>query len=68
MFVIVYFATKTFIHFSLHKKKFLSVYVCFVKFISNLNEMYFYFNQSCYKYYLSDDISKDGDGMDEQCR
>uniref|UniRef100_A0A3Q3LUN1 DNA helicase n=1 Tax=Mastacembelus armatus TaxID=205130 RepID=A0A3Q3LUN1_9TELE len=22
----------------------------------------------CYKYYLSDDISKDGDGMDEQCR
>ncbi|XP_041656865.1 transcriptional regulator ATRX-like isoform X2 [Cheilinus undulatus] len=24
--------------------------------------------KSCYKYYLSDDISKDGDGMDEQCR
>ncbi|XP_040005999.1 transcriptional regulator ATRX-like isoform X2 [Xiphias gladius] len=24
--------------------------------------------ESCYKYYLSDDISKDGDGMDEQCR
>ncbi|XP_076024816.1 ATRX chromatin remodeler, like [Genypterus blacodes] len=22
----------------------------------------------CYNYYLSDDISKDGDGMDEQCR
>ncbi|XP_077401989.1 transcriptional regulator ATRX-like [Vanacampus margaritifer] len=24
--------------------------------------------KSCYKYYSSDDISKDGDGMDEQCR
>uniref|UniRef100_A0A671X4I1 DNA helicase n=1 Tax=Sparus aurata TaxID=8175 RepID=A0A671X4I1_SPAAU len=24
--------------------------------------------KSCYKYYQSDDISKDGDGMDEQCR
>ncbi|XP_034539868.1 transcriptional regulator ATRX-like [Notolabrus celidotus] len=24
--------------------------------------------KTCYKYYLSDDISKDGDGMDEQCR
>lgn len=24
--------------------------------------------KSCYKYYLSDDISKDRDGMDEQCR
>uniref|UniRef100_A0A7N6F925 DNA helicase n=1 Tax=Anabas testudineus TaxID=64144 RepID=A0A7N6F925_ANATE len=24
--------------------------------------------KSCYKYYLSDDISKDEDGMDEQCR
>ncbi|XP_058482955.1 transcriptional regulator ATRX-like isoform X2 [Solea solea] len=24
--------------------------------------------KSCFKYYLSDDISKDGDGMDEQCR
>ncbi|CAK6953614.1 transcriptional regulator ATRX-like [Scomber scombrus] len=24
--------------------------------------------KSCYKYYLSDDISKDPDGMDEQCR
>ncbi|KAM7374138.1 hypothetical protein PAMP_006813 [Pampus punctatissimus] len=24
--------------------------------------------ESCYKYYSSDDISKDGDGMDEQCR
>ncbi|XP_034034607.1 transcriptional regulator ATRX-like [Thalassophryne amazonica] len=24
--------------------------------------------KSCYKYYLSDDISKDGEGMDEQCR
>ncbi|XP_062261393.1 transcriptional regulator ATRX-like [Platichthys flesus] len=24
--------------------------------------------KACYKYYLSDDISRDGDGMDEQCR
>ncbi|XP_072230790.1 transcriptional regulator ATRX-like [Leuresthes tenuis] len=24
--------------------------------------------KACYKYYSSDDISKDGDGMDEQCR
>ncbi|XP_061595930.1 transcriptional regulator ATRX-like isoform X2 [Cololabis saira] len=24
--------------------------------------------KTCYKYYSSDDISKDGDGMDEQCR
>lgn len=24
--------------------------------------------KACYKYYLSDDISKDGEGMDEQCR
>ncbi|KAF7660869.1 hypothetical protein LDENG_00273290 [Lucifuga dentata] len=24
--------------------------------------------KSCYNYYTSDDISKDGDGMDEQCR
>ncbi|CAL8401670.1 unnamed protein product, partial [Boreogadus saida] len=24
--------------------------------------------KSCFKYYSSDDISKDGDGMDEQCR
>lgn len=24
--------------------------------------------QACYKYYLSDDISKDNEGMDEQCR
>ncbi|KAK6480455.1 mRNAional regulator ATRX-like [Huso huso] len=24
--------------------------------------------KSCYKYYMSDDISKDTDGMDEQCR
>ncbi|XP_060941507.1 transcriptional regulator ATRX-like isoform X2 [Limanda limanda] len=24
--------------------------------------------KACYKFYLSDDISKDGDGMDEQCR
>ncbi|KAI3373536.1 hypothetical protein L3Q82_022139 [Scortum barcoo] len=24
--------------------------------------------KSCYKYYSSDDISKDGEGMDEQCR
>ncbi|KAG5264031.1 hypothetical protein AALO_G00271380 [Alosa alosa] len=24
--------------------------------------------KSCYKYYMSDDISKDADGMDEQCR
>ncbi|KAM9788539.1 LOW QUALITY PROTEIN: transcriptional regulator ATRX-like [Neosynchiropus ocellatus] len=24
--------------------------------------------KSCYKYYSSDDISRDGDGMDEQCR
>ncbi|XP_066571057.1 transcriptional regulator ATRX isoform X2 [Amia ocellicauda] len=24
--------------------------------------------KTCYKYYMSDDISKDGDGMDEQCR
>lgn len=30
-----------------------------------LNVLFF---QSCYKYYSSDDISKDGDGMDEQCR
>lgn len=26
------------------------------------------FSQSCFKYYSSDDISKDCDGMDEQCR
>ncbi|NXV71650.1 ATRX regulator, partial [Atlantisia rogersi] len=24
--------------------------------------------QTCYKYYMSDDISRDSDGMDEQCR
>lgn len=24
--------------------------------------------QSCYKYYTSDDINRDSDGMDEQCR
>lgn len=24
--------------------------------------------QTCYKYYMSDDISCDSDGMDEQCR
>uniref|UniRef100_A0A7N8XBR3 DNA helicase n=1 Tax=Mastacembelus armatus TaxID=205130 RepID=A0A7N8XBR3_9TELE len=24
--------------------------------------------KSCYKYYMSDDISRDSDGMDEQCR
>jgi len=24
--------------------------------------------KSCFKYYSSDDISKDSDGMDEQCR
>lgn len=24
--------------------------------------------QSCYNYYTSDDINKDSDGMDEQCR
>ena len=26
------------------------------------------FLQLCYKYYTSDDISRDSDGMDEQCR
>lgn len=26
------------------------------------------FSQSCYKYYTSDDINRDSDGMDEQCR
>ncbi|KAI6078373.1 transcriptional regulator ATRX [Aix galericulata] len=25
-------------------------------------------NTTCYKYYMSDDISRDSDGMDEQCR
>ncbi len=28
----------------------------------------FAFLQNCFKYYMSDDISKDSEGMDEQCR
>lgn len=30
--------------------------------------MHAFFLQSCFKYYMSDDISKDDEGMDEQCR
>ncbi len=30
--------------------------------------MHAFFLQSCFKYYMSDDINKDEDGMDEQCR
>ncbi len=34
----------------------------------SLINMHAFFLQSCFKYYMSDDISKDEDGMDEQCR
>ncbi len=30
--------------------------------------MHVFLLQSCFKYYMSDDINKDEDGMDEQCR
>ena len=30
--------------------------------------LYVFVLKSCFKYYSSDDISKDVDGMDEQCR
>lgn len=40
----------------------------FLHSLCNLLITYVLYSQSCFKYYSSDDISKDGDGMDEQCR
>lgn len=53
----------TFHIFSSYYYKFYHFHYFFFKYLRS-----FLFLQSCYKYYTSDDISRDSDGMDEQCR